>query len=140
MSKGKFAMAKEKEQDLVDACRSIYREAHGRIHFNELGQRLAEHPASRFWVSAETAYVVIKRMLAGAHIETMRDSKRRMYEEIYRRVVKMRNQEPQKSLQDIVECVVEQPAPSFYMTPGTAYVVLSRTMRKRRRKCVEENE
>lgn len=133
MSKGKFAMSKEKEDDLMRAVRDIYGSAHGRIHFNELGRKLAEHSATRFWVSAETAYAVVKRMLNGAPLLNMRPSKRCMYEEILRRALAMQTDNPSRSLQDIIEEVVEQPAPSFYMTPGTAYVLLSRAKRKRRK-------
>lgn len=133
MSKGKFALQQEKEQDLEEALRNIYSNCRGRIHYKELSRRLATHPSRRFWVSAETAYVVIKRMLAGATLEAMRDTKRNMYMEIYRRVCKMREENPDKELEDIVDEVVEQPAPSFYITNGTAYVLITRIKRERRR-------
>lgn len=80
---------------------------------------VAQSPASRFWVSEERAAIVISAMEAGKPLQRMRDNKREMFEEIYRRYLDLRKQFPDKSVYELAAKIVYQPAPKFYLTPRT---------------------
>ncbi len=85
----------------------------------EIFSLVADSPASRFWVSEERAAIVISAMLAGKPLPKMRDNKREMFDEIYRRFLALRQQQPDKSVYELVSAVVHQPAPKFYLTART---------------------
>gem|GEM_PF-3803721 len=59
-----------------------------------------------------------------------------MFREIYRRVHQLRTRPHyrQLPLSEVVQIVVEQPAPSFYKTPQSAIVIMHH-IRKRRKQC-----
>ena len=80
-------------------------------------QDAAEAPAPRFWVTEARAMRVISMMRKSHDIlEGMHPQKQRMYKEIYRRVMKMKAENPSMPLGDIVFEVVNNPAPSSYLT------------------------
>ena len=85
----------------------------------EIFQRVADSPASRFWVSEERAAVEVSRMLVGKPFSRMRRNKREMFEEIFRRFLVLREQYPDKSVYELTSIVVNQPAPKFYLTART---------------------
>ena len=85
----------------------------------EIFQLVADSPASRFWVSEQRAAIVISRMLSGKPMPRMRENKREMFEEIYRRFLILREQYPEKSIFELTATIVNQPAPKFYLTPRT---------------------
>lgn len=77
----------------------------------------ANAPAPRFWVSEARAVRVINSMLKGENpTEDMYPEKREMYLEIYRRVLKMRKENPEMPIGDIVFTVVNNPAPKSYIS------------------------
>lgn len=97
-------------------------------------QEAVDAPAPRFWVSEARAMRIISMMMKGEDIlESMHEQKRKMYEEIYRRVSIMREENPDLSLGDAVFEVVNSEAPSSYMTWQYAQklkrIQLSRKMR-----------
>lgn len=85
----------------------------------EIFKLVAESPASRFWVSEERAAVEVSRMLAGRRFSRMRDNKREMFQEIYRRYLLLHEEFPEMSVLEVVSIVVNQPAPKFYLTART---------------------
>jgi len=85
----------------------------------EIFEKVAESPARRFWVSEERAAVEVARMLVGKPFSRMRQNKREMFEEIFRRYLALRDLHPDKSLFELVSKVVHQPSPKFYLTPRT---------------------
>lgn len=85
----------------------------------EIFEMVSQSPASRFWVSAERAAVVISAMDAGRPLPRMRSNKREMFEEIYRRFLIEREKKPETPIPELVAWVVNQPAPKFYLTPRT---------------------
>ena len=94
----------------------------------DIFQKVADSPASRFWVSEERAAVEIARMLAGRPFARMlagrpfarmRPNKREMFQEIFRRYLALREARPDLSLMELVSVIVHQPAPKFYLTART---------------------
>lgn len=87
-------------------------------------------PAERFWVSEERASIVISSIMKGDKLTKMRPTKKKMYLEIYRRVKGMREMNPGESLYSLVFDVVNSPAPEFYITPGSAKVIIHKIKHK----------
>ena len=86
----------------------------------------AEAPAPRFWVSEERTLRIIKKMLGGEDpTMAMNLEKRKMYREIFSRVCEMMVEQPHATLGDIVFQVVNDEAPSFYISPNTVRNILS---------------
>lgn len=86
---------------------------------SDVMQLVADSPASRFWVSEERAAFVVKAMLAGRPLPRMRDTKREMFNEIFRRFLLEREKCPDASVPELISIVIHQPAPKFYLTPRT---------------------
>lgn len=84
-------------------------------------------PASRFYVSEERAAAVVAQLMRGEPAtDGMRESKRRMYGELLRRVSRQRAKQPGAPLVDLVASVIYEPAPEFYIEPATALFIMSR--------------
>lgn len=87
------------------------------INIHDICEKVERTPCSRFWISEERASIVVSRMLAGIPLEAnILQSRRDMYEEIYRRVVSLKEIHPEMSTSELCCIVVHQPAPRFYMT------------------------
>lgn len=94
----------------------------------------ARMPASRFWVSEVRAAEVISCMLRGeARDPKQCEQKRRMYDELFRRVVEWRQLNPGHPLSDAVFQAVNSPAPEFYLTEASAKVIIYAARRSGRR-------
>lgn len=109
---------KERNDDLMRVFRQKIIEADF-IIMPEIFQLVADSPASRFWVSEQRAAIVVSRMLSGKPLSRMRENKREMFEEIFRRFLILREEHPEKSLFELTSIVVNQPAPKFYLTSRT---------------------
>lgn len=90
----------------------------------EIYHKVVNMPTRRFWISEGRAAIVISAMMKGDTLENMGPLKREMYNEIYSRVIKLREKKPDLPIIQLVEMVVEQPAPKFYLTPGSAKVLI----------------
>jgi len=130
--KGTISQLQHERDD--DLMRAFQQELAGRPHIllPEVLNAVVTSPSKRFWVTSERAAIVIYNMMKGDELEHMRPLKRKMFCEIYRRVMKLKANYPQLSIPILTEQVVAEPAPEFYITPGSAKVIISR-IRKRRR-------
>lgn len=80
-------------------------------------QEAADSPTPRFWIGEARATRVIREMLKGKNpTEGMSKERKKMYDEILRRVVEMRLANPEMNLGDAVFTVVNSPAPSSYLS------------------------
>ena len=94
---------------------------------------IVEMPASRFWVSEPRAAAVVGRMLRGCDFSDMFSERRRMYEEITRRVREIMDSEPGLSISSAVFRVVNSEAPRFYISAYTARSIIYRMNRAKRK-------
>ena len=121
----KFEYTTERNADLM----RVYHEAiclAKQIYMPDVFRTIVNQPSARFWVSEERASVVISSMFRGGGIGHMTPQKQEMYREIFRRVLDLKRLHPRKRLSQLVCRVVVQPAPKFYLTPGSAQVIVSR--------------
>lgn len=91
------------------------------IRMPQLYKTIVNMPASRFFVSDKRADTVISAILRGENVlDNMLPLKKEMYQEILRRVQILQRNLPHLSVARLCAIVVAQPAPKFYLTPGTA--------------------
>lgn len=95
-------------------------------------ERIAQTPASRFWVSEFRAYEVMLRIRRGDRLLEMIPKRREMFFEIYMRVRELMEDEPDLRLTQAVDEVVNSPAPEFYLTPRSVRTILYRFRKKQR--------
>lgn len=130
--KGTISLLKhERDEDLM---RAYARELSGRPHIllPDVLKAVVSNQSKRFWVTSERASIVIYNMMKGDKLENMRPLKRKMFREIYRRVMKLKKNYPQLSISILTEQVVAEPAPEFYITWQSAKTILSRIRKTRR--------
>ena len=94
------------------------------IRMPEVYAYIANAPADRFYVSDARAAVVVSDMMQGKPLTSMRPLKREMFEEIGRRVMELMKLHPSWTMRKLCTLVVEQPAPKFYITPGSAKIMV----------------
>lgn len=127
-----FEYEAERNADLVRAYREqiarLYEEKDS-TNLDEVFTRTASAPARRFYVTPERAAIVVQQIHKGLSIASMRPPRREMFMEIYSRVRALRQEKPQWSLARLCTAVVQQPAPSFYLTPKSVKVIIYKIKR-----------
>lgn len=113
----------ERSCDLLDAY-FRYLKTCTHVSRTETFKGVAQMPATRFWVSKNRAAVVVARIMRGDKLRHMRPNKREMFFEIHRRVMALSRVRPAWSIRRLVETVIAQPAPKFYLSPGSARAII----------------
>lgn len=135
--KKKGAIAEYSQERLEDLMRvyNKYISLYKNVRMTEIYNIVANSPAQRFWVSEKRAAVVIYDIIKGNDpLKKMIPTKRMMFEEIYSRVMKLREEKPDLSISKLCEIVTAQPAPCFYLTPNTIEMFFSIAKGKKRKK------
>lgn len=126
----------ERDADLLSAYQKIIK-VRDNIRLSEIEQMLAQSPSRRFWVSEDRAYIVILDLLKGKTLDNMIPTRKAMYQEIFRRFQIHKGNEPQLSNMEIIKRVCAEKAPSFYLTPQSIHVILSRVRKEEKQRCYE---
>ena len=101
------------------------------IRMPDVYNNIVNMPSRRFWVSDIRAALVVAAMMRGeACLDKMCQSKREMYEEIYRRVITLREDHPNMTTSELCAMVVMQPAPKFYLSPGSAKIMVCKARKE----------
>lgn len=116
----------ERNLELMRAYQEILNSSTGPIDPDELFIRLVEMPCRRFWIGETCATDVIRKMRVGWVPSRMTRTRLEMYAEILSRTEAYLERHPGVHLQAAVRQVIAQPAPKFYLTPGTARVIVSK--------------
>lgn len=130
--KSKFPYSQERDHELMQAYLNECDRCNV-IRTAELFPRVVARSPSRFWVSEERAAIVVGEMMRGDDKQDMRPLKREMFREIFSRVLRLKALQPDWPLSRLVAEVVNQPAPKFYLTPGSAKVIISHIKNKLRK-------
>lgn len=123
----------ERDRELMAAFRNVLIESDG-IALRDMFGMAARRPCSRFWVAERRCAEVISRMLRGDTLPDTPPQKRRMYEEILRRVTAWRRRNPGRPLSDAVFAAVNSPAPEFYLTDRSAREIIYRIRRNAKKR------
>lgn len=132
-----FEYAEERNDDIMRAYTQEL--AHcNRIYLPQVFDRVVNMPSKRFWVSAERAAIVISNMMRGDKLINMRPTKREMFREIYSRAMALKEKNPNMSLYELALTVVQEPAPKFYLTAGSAKAIIYRIRKQWHKKRSQE--
>lgn len=96
---------------------------------------VASAPAPRFWVSETRAADVVGKLLKGKEgvLDKMYPEKQRMYKEIFRRFMEMRQTEPNASIAELIFRIVNDEAPDSYLTVPTVRTIIYREQQRLRK-------
>lgn len=119
----------ERDSDLLRAFFKYIRDC-DYIYMPDVFKSVVDMPASRFWVSAPRATIVVTAISRGDKLSYMRPNKREMFFEIYNRVCSLKAIHSDWPLPRLVRDVIEQPAPKFYLAPGSARIFILKARKK----------
>lgn len=100
------------------------------IRMPEVYAKIVNMESRRFWVSDIRATQVIYAMMRGVPLKGMRPLKREMFEEIFRRVLALKKKRPELTVRACCSVVVAGSAPKFYLTPGSAKIMVCKARKK----------
>ncbi len=120
----------QRNRELTARFRELLATAEG-VPLRDMFGMAARQPCSRFWVAEERAAEVVSAILRGGDTSSFLPQKKRMYEEICRRVEAYRRRHPEATLADAAHAVVNGGAPEFYLTPDSAMVIIYKSRRKK---------
>lgn len=121
--------ARERERALYEAFRLVAG-CMGVVCMERVFGVMARMSAPRFYVSEERALCVVQRLARGEDaLAGMREEKRRMYGEIWRRVRRLMSGKGLDMRSAVGRVLVER-APSFYLTERSLRVTFYRMMRR----------
>ena len=117
----------QRDIELCATYRNIISEA-TYIYLPDILRKVAESPASRFFVSEQRAYLVISQWRKSGVLSVTTPLRRRMFEDIWEIASDLMTQNQELSLYDAVFEAVNSPAPSFYLTPGSTRTLIYRAL------------
>lgn len=116
----------ERNNDLYNTYRKVL-DAAKHINLDEITFITINSPAKRFYVSEDRATQVVCCVLKGTKkLSDMIPCRSEMYEEIIARYKILKESNPDSTIKELVGKVIEQPAPKFYITLGSAKVIIAR--------------
>lgn len=122
----KFEYEEQRNVNLLKVYRKVMASADYSTLQADIYKTVVMSQSERFWVSEERADSIICKMRRDYHgtLKRMYPLKRKMYKEIYQRTMQLLEKHPEISRMDAVAEVLAGPAPEFYLTPGSAKVIL----------------
>ena len=99
---------------------------------NEVIEMAVKSTAPRFYVTFENARRYISLMARKKKIPIVNENKLKMYKEIYNRYIKRIKETSEHYRYMILERIIEEPAPSFYLDAETFKGIVYKTLRERR--------
>lgn len=100
------------------------------ISTEEIIKGLVNKTAPRFFITYDNARRIVSLMHRGKSLPITNKKKLEMYQELYRRYVIYKN-EFKVSGYCILEKIIEEPAPSYYITEQTMRGIVYKTFRKK---------
>lgn len=125
----------QRDEDLLSVFREVYSKSPIERRLDEILTEVVNHKTKRFWLSSERASIVISQIKKGCDISYMKKHKQLMFQEIYKRLLELEKIYPDKCILHLLEMIVIQEAPSFYLSPASASVILH--YMKKRQKCLK---
>jgi len=122
----------ERNKDFVRAYRQACKENHCE-NIREYVRIAVKKPAPRFYIEKERAYDIIMFMEGNVAFVSQNPNKIRMYDEIYIRYKNLSELYPNKQKGDIIESVINQPAPEFYIGIHAAMKIINSNNTRARR-------
>lgn len=121
-----------KGKDVVNALYKAMSENPGK-KILELFDIARKMEAPRFYVTFDNARRFVSMLDRGLELPLKNENKKKMYEELYRRLKKKRGDKKKKCYQ-LLEEIIASPAPEFYMDAETFKQVSYKTIRNKKKK------
>lgn len=124
-----------RRQDIVDTFYRTFKEMRKTRPFASLGEIIEQatrSSAPRFYVSFENARRFISLLIRGKELPIANKNKIAMYKEIYRRYKARVKNVNARYKYVVLENIIEEPAPSFYIDEETFRGIVYKTLRERR--------
>ena len=99
---------------------------------NEIIETAVKRNAPRFYVTFENARRYISLMTRKKRLPLVNKNKMEMYKEIYNRYLKRIKETSSHYRYVILEKIIEEPAPSFYLDEETFRGIIYKTLRERK--------
>ncbi len=132
-----YSVRDTRKQDIINSFFKTLKEERKTRPFitqNEVIEQAAKGSAPRFYVTFENARRFVSLLMRGKRLPIVNKNKVEMYKEIYRRY-KARLKDCDKRYKYIIlESIIEEPAPSFYIDEETFRGIVYRTLRDTCRK------
>lgn len=125
-----------RKQDVIDSFYESYRKLRKDKPFatqNEVIEYASKCEAPRFYVTFENARRFISLLSRKKRLPIVNENKIAMYNEIYRRYKQQVKDVDKRYKYIILEKIIEEPAPSFYLEEETFRGIIYKTLRKRNR-------
>lgn len=119
----------EREEALMQTYFSLL-SSKAHIIPSEIYREVAAAPSPRFWVSDTRTAVVLAKLETGGDLGRMLPLKREMFLELHRRFRAARGKDSKSSNIELITQIISQPAPCFYLTPGTVKVMVCKLKKK----------
>lgn len=125
-------LIEERNKDFVRAYRQACKE-NDCSNIKDYVRIARKMPAQRFYIEKDRAYDIIMFMEENVALASLNPNKIRMYDEIYARYKKLSEQYPGRQKGDIIESVINEPAPEFYIGIHSAMKIINRNNTRVRR-------
>ena len=126
----KHTETEDRNIDLLESFRDEISKAKYPFLLTDVLERTVMRPAKRFYISSRRAMEIINEIKTGRDLY-MHHTKIRMMNEIIKRLderVKLSD----KPIQYLLEEILDEPAPEFYLMPTSAKVILCKEMKRQR--------
>ena len=124
-----------RKQDVVNSFFESLKEVRKTRPFatqDEIIRHAANGNAPRFYVTFENARRFISLLSRKKKLPLINSNKLEMYKEIYRRYMQQVKDSSKRYKYIILERIIEEPAPSFYLDEETFRGIIYKTLRKRK--------
>ena len=122
----------ERDYDLLNAYREVLRSIPYPFLLSDVVCKAIRHPAKRFYCASRGVYETIKKLRAGEQVHYCGEERERLINDVMMRVDIRELYEPTLSLKQIVEDVLESPAPEFYLKPSSGIIILHKIQKHAR--------
>ena len=131
----KSSVREMRKQDVINSFFDSLKELRKNRPFatqNEVIEHAAKKGAPRFYVTFENARRFISLLSRKKKLPLINSNKLEMYKEIYRRYMQQVKDSSKRYKYIILERIIEEPAPSFYLDEETFRGIIYKTLRKRK--------
>ena len=129
-----YSVREMRKQDVINSFYESYKELKKTRPFatqNEVIEHAVKSEAPRFYVTFENARRFVSLLLRKKKLPIVNENKLEMYKEIYRRYIKQMKDCNKRYKYLILEKIIEEPAPSFYLEEETFRGIIYKTLRNR---------
>lgn len=139
-SRFNISVREQRKEDVINCFFDTLKEVRKTRPFatnNEVIERATKNSAPRFYVTFENARRFISLLSRKKQLPIMNANKLAMYKEIYRRYINKVKDSSKRYKYLILESIIEEPAPSFYLDEETFRGIVYKTLRSQKQNSIQ---